>query len=479
MLQSIDTLIGFIVIVLAASLLVTILVQMLSAAFALRGKNLGNALALTFQTIDPDIGQKAYALAERILSDPRLSGSSITMKTLDWSPPANQLRPWSWWSLFNGLQLASAIRPQEIYDLLKKIAKDATDEKLTTTQSAVTNATAGIDKNAIGKNTGGMLTKNGTNKSRIGPRKKQLSTDDLTKLATKLLEELDRPHGKIEQVNKEFFALHTLADKIPIADEKIKIADAINKAQASFDTMSVNFKADADELSKWFTAAQDRAQQWFQMHTRIFTIICGIVLAFLLQLDAVEIFKFVSTNATSRAALAASADKLVDKADGVLEKNGSLLDRIYDSVKKKISAIDLPKDVRAAAGNSAALKKAIQDDAIHKVPADFSTKYDEAEKEAIDAYYKDRRAQMDDLTKGVAATGFDLLPNRLWHRWDFENGTDWDHFMSHLWGMLITAGLLSLGAPYWYNILKNLTSLRPAITKLIGQDKAPEKRNLS
>ena len=71
MLQSIDTLIGFVVIVLAASLLVTILVQMLSAAFALRGKNLGNALALTFQTIDPDIGKKAYALAERILSDPR------------------------------------------------------------------------------------------------------------------------------------------------------------------------------------------------------------------------------------------------------------------------------------------------------------------------------------------------------------------------------------------------------------------------
>lgn len=45
MLQSIDTLISFVVILLAASLLLTILVQMLSAAFALRGKNLGNALA--------------------------------------------------------------------------------------------------------------------------------------------------------------------------------------------------------------------------------------------------------------------------------------------------------------------------------------------------------------------------------------------------------------------------------------------------
>jgi len=35
---------------------------------------------------------------------------------------------------------------------------------------------------------------------------------------------------------------------------------------------------------------------------------------------------------------------------------------------------------------------------------------------------------------------------------------------------------LSLGAPYWYNILKNLTSLRPAMAKLIGQEKAAQKK---
>src|SRR5215472_11473477 len=110
MLQSIDTLIAFVVIVLAASLLVTIMVQMLSAAFALRGKNLGNAVALTFQSIDATITQRAYALAERILSDPRLSDSTITRKRLDQPPIASQRLPWSWWSLFNGLQLTSAIR---------------------------------------------------------------------------------------------------------------------------------------------------------------------------------------------------------------------------------------------------------------------------------------------------------------------------------------------------------------------------------
>jgi hypothetical protein len=477
MLQSLDTLITFVVILLAASLLVTILVQMLSAAFALRGKNLGNALALTFQSIDSEIGEKAYALAERILSDPRLSHSTITRKRLDRPPTASQRLPWSWWSPFNGLQLTSAIRPQEIYDLLKKIGGPATTGESTTEIRVENNKNAPSENPPEKDKLRRPRTNISTTLRKMLPSKNQLADKDLSTFATKLLKKLGPPRSRIEAVNKEFSDLRALGENISTPDEKPKIVNAINTAQASFEAVSANFKGEVDELNKWFTAAQDRAQQWFQMHTRIFTIICGIVLAFLLQLDAAEIFKFVSTNATERAALAASADKLVEKADGVLEKNGSLLDRIYDTVKKKITVIDLQKDVRTAAVNSAALKKAIQNDMTHKVPTDFGTKYDAAEKEAVAAYYKDRRAQMDDLTKGVAATGFDLMPNKLGHRWDNEQGSGLDHFRDHLWGMLITAALLSLGAPYWYNVLKNVTSLRTALAKLIGEEKSAEEEN--
>src|SRR6266480_7158930 len=75
MLNTIDTVIAFAVIMTVLSLLITILVQMVSAAFSLRGKNLANALALTFQTIDPNIGQHAHSLAAQILRDPIFSDS--------------------------------------------------------------------------------------------------------------------------------------------------------------------------------------------------------------------------------------------------------------------------------------------------------------------------------------------------------------------------------------------------------------------
>jgi hypothetical protein len=424
MLQSLDTLIAFIVILLTTSLLVTILVQMLSSAFALRGKNLGNALALTFQSIDPTIGKDAYKLAERILGDPRLSDSTFAWKRAPEERKPNQIAPWGWWSLGKGWQLAGDVRPNEIYELLNKIS--------------------------------------------IDPK------DALKAEATKVLGLLGVPDKVTSAASDKLSVLLTIADTIADKEQKAAIAAGIADAQGALSHLATNITHDIDDaeaaLAKWFDAAHDRAQQWFQSHTHLFTIVCGVVLAFLLQLDAVEILKFVSTNAAARAALVASADKLVEKADRILEKNGSLLDHIYDTAKKQIPVIDLPKEVRSAATNSEALKKAIQDDAAHKVPPDFGAKYDAAEKEAIDAYYKERRAQMVDLTKGVDAGGFNLIPDMLGHRW----GTYGETFCAHFWGMLVTAGLLSLGAPFWYNCLKDLTSLRPAVSKIIGKEKAAE-----
>src|SRR3954470_17887057 len=75
MLNPLDIVIGFAVIMTVLSLLITILVQMVSTGLALRGKNLANALSLTFQTIDPKIGEQAHSLAAQILRDPIFSDS--------------------------------------------------------------------------------------------------------------------------------------------------------------------------------------------------------------------------------------------------------------------------------------------------------------------------------------------------------------------------------------------------------------------
>jgi hypothetical protein len=86
MLNTLDTVIAFAVIMTVLSLLITIIVQMVSAALSLRGKNLANALALTFQTIDPKVGEHAHSLAAQILRDPIFSDSILRLKSRDQVP---------------------------------------------------------------------------------------------------------------------------------------------------------------------------------------------------------------------------------------------------------------------------------------------------------------------------------------------------------------------------------------------------------
>jgi len=68
-----------------------------------------------------------------------------------------------------------------------------------------------------------------------------------------------------------------------------------------------------------------------------------------------------------------------------------------------------------------------------------------------------------DLKASIDSTGFELLPSGWFARWPAEKF--W--WFNHLFGLALSAGLLTLGAPFWFNLLKNLMSLRPALASLV------------
>ena len=424
MLQSLDTLISFVVILFTTSLLVTILVQILSSLLSLRGKNLGNALALTFQSIDPSIGEKAYMLAERILSDPRLSDSTLAARKHGGQDQPTQTGPWGWLSR-NGSDLATAIRPDELFSLLQALASEARPQ-----------------------------------------------TDDLKQAAGNLLEKLRSTSGGTGAETPGVKALIEFTKKLPAQSVNEEIAAIIQNAEHDVGRLVARIgdgviSAEA-RLAASFSAAEDRAQQWFQTHARGLTVACSLTLAYVMQLDTVEIYKFVSTNAAARSALVASADQLVEKSGGILEKNGTVFDSIFAAEKKAFPASSLPADLPKSVKTTAELREKISAAMPSADPKTFSAKYDEAEKIGLKVYYDERSKQIADLTKGVAATGFDLLPDQLFGRWP---NSPWLGYREHFLGMLISAALLSLGAPFWYNSLKDLLSLRGALSKAISSEK--------
>jgi hypothetical protein len=59
-------------------------------------------------------------------------------------------------------------------------------------------------------------------------------------------------------------------------------------------------------LTQSFNSAQDRAKQWFAMHTRIVTVLASAVAAMVLQLDTFDLLRRISADPELRARLVAN-----------------------------------------------------------------------------------------------------------------------------------------------------------------------------
>jgi hypothetical protein len=425
MLDSLDTLIAFVLIMLGVSLLITIAVQMVSAAFNLRGLNLAQGLKRTFAVISPDIDKNPKELANFVLKGRFLSDSFLPN-----------------WGIFKPWRHAEAIRPKEVFDAIQRIAigKEPVDErKWKKTQRS------GTDKEpATGTESG----------------KEQVVTD-LKKTARKLLialgvdkETLDDAEKKITETGKpdELRALGTAA-----AEKIIAGAETIDAAYKKFEY--------------WTCICQERAQQWLTMHTRILTIILAAVAAVGLQLDSVDIFKLVSSNKAVRDKLVAQSAAVASQAEKTLADSKTVLQSAYDAwlgkadpnVKAALNAIRIdPADTREKliARIAAALPSNIDKDAVLK-------SFDEAVNKTVTDLLSDRAHDYTAVRRDLDKTGFEVFPQKGW-RWGEKWRDGWTR--RHAAGVLFSIGLLSLGAPFWYSALKNVVNLRSQVAQNISAE---------
>lgn len=224
---------------------------------------------------------------------------------------------------------------------------------------------------------------------------------------------LNIPKELTEKARGLVAALHRL--DLPALESRVKLKDiaavanmfAPEQQKAVVETLG-NFGATVerattqayDRFQRWFGSAQDRAEQWFQIHVRMVTIVAAVLVSIFLQLDTVE---------------------------------------IYDKLRQEPKLVEAL--VKAAPGTLE------QGAAVQQGPADA---------DAREKAFVDLKARID-------STGFELLPSGWFARWPAEKF--W--WFNHLFGLALSAGLLTLGAPFWFNLLKNLMSLRPAVANLV------------
>ena len=429
---------AFITIMLVVSMLITIAVQMLAAALNLRGINLGKGLVNTFNTILPGFEDQAKGFADRILGGRLLSDSSA--------------------SIFG--RRATAVRPQEVFDSMMRIATGRRE------------APAEMRNNARR-----LLLGLGMREAVLNAAEAQVAT------ATGIGQQL---HGTVQQLSE---AATTAIAQLPANQQTqaraaiAALSDRLNPYEIAATRDAAAFTGAVEAAYRkfhyWFDVGQDRAQQWFSGHTRWFTIIFAIIFALWLELDTVAIFRLVSSNRAVRDSLVAQSGIVAKQAEKLLGDSQSVLAQSLDTWRSGLKEDNAKKavatEVVKPSDSRGSLRERVQEKltAAGIAGADvLLAALDSTIDKTVQESLKSSGQQYSEVKVDLEKTGFALFPADRKGRWGEKWGDNW---AGHIWGMIFSAALLSLGAPFWYNALKNLASLRSKVAQNISTEQAGDK----
>jgi hypothetical protein len=212
----------------------------------------------------------------------------------------------------------------------------------------------------------------------------------------------------------------------------------------------------AGKLEAWFNSTVDRVSQRFAQQMRIWTVVFAISIAVVAHLDAFKLYSQLAADPTQRSALVGAADSLLKKAADVLPAEQSV-PGIYKALMKQlrnqqpaVSALGEPPSLSSRGEAKAWLRRGL---AGNNQADDIVKQYDQLVDEGLRSAGQKLADQYKEFNQTLSSAGFQLWPSP-YPGW-LKRG--------EIVGVLVTAALLSLGAPFWFNALKSLSNLRPIL----------------
>ena len=240
------------------------------------------------------------------------------------------------------------------------------------------------------------------------------------------------------------------------------LQDAVNRGLTQM-------SACESKVDEWFDTVMDRTTDRFVLHTRWITAACAFALAIALQVDALQTFKQLSTNVEVRTHIIQGADAALKQAEGVLNSDTAtpLASRALKAIAsdKSVDASDqailddVPTTLVTRKDGHSWIDSNIAADKRAKISKAFEARFGEEASNRLNTL----SASFDQVKASLTGTGLQL----------FGNALPEDMLIAGIpitSGMLVAGLFLSLGAPFWFNALKQLANLRPVIAGKVEKD---------
>lgn len=258
------------------------------------------------------------------------------------------------------------------------------------------------------------------------------------------------PKGLVSQVVESMIIVKGTADSFADAIEKMPDQDSDgkkNQAKALFQELSKNANGDINKfkanLEEHFDRVMERSSGWYKRKVQLFTFIVAAILVVGGNLDTIEIAKTLSANPEARAQMVAAATGIVKNTPPLTVDNAT---SVTAGAAESSAETGTAKDAaEAGTAEGVAETGAVSPEKVE----DPKKQVDEAIAAAQKAYTSISNALQSTESSGVQMG------------WNESNLPDSPAtVISKIFGLLISIFAVSLGAPFWFNVLQNLVKLR-------------------
>jgi hypothetical protein len=263
----------------------------------------------------------------------------------------------------------------------------------------------------------------------------------------KATEVRDRIPGDPSYIDARQFSLALLDTLAPDADRPGLLAAAETSAEAITNPaakrpvlrMIQGAEGNVDkarvEIEAWFDAAMDRVSGWYKRRVQYWLLVIAILVVGVSNADTFHVANKLWSDPTLRAALVQESDQILQS--GPTGPSG-------------------PSASSGVTGAQGALAPATTE------PCPDSQKDTPSAKKCVESKLQNIATSVDDVKQLKLPIGWtkDNTPDKF---------VSWGT-LGKLFGLLITVAALSLGAPFWFDVLGKLSRLRATGAKPAGSD---------
>ena len=232
-----------------------------------------------------------------------------------------------------------------------------------------------------------------------------------------------------------------------------------------------NQSYDPASLEQDFSRLEDRLSVRFAKRSRMLSVVGAFFIAVVFQVSTPDLLRELSTNAEMREAVLTNVDLIATDAGEIItnpveaqDVAEQALDQLIKGNRKFRDSEELKNRLEEASGQGEDIDALVAELAtIFPENPDQVAKWQSQYRELIDKLVKEERAKVKDQAKKVIAHLATVKIEPWKEGWKFYNPPSWNWL-----GVLMTIILLTLGAPFWYEMLRNLARLRDMLSPDTG-----------